>query len=43
MGRGWDGSFKGVPQPANTYVFMAEGTDFSGKHVFRKGTAVLIR
>jgi gliding motility-associated-like protein len=42
-GRGWDGTFKGVQQPASTYVYMAEGTDFTGKRIFRKGTAVLIR
>lgn len=42
-GRGWDGSFNGVKQPAGTYVFSAEGSDYQGKTVFRKGTSVLIR
>lgn len=42
-GRGWDGSFNGVKQANNTYVYQAEGIDFRGKKVFRKGTIVLIR
>ena len=43
LGKGWDGIFNGTPQPSGTYVFSAEGTDYLGKIVFRKGTAVLIR
>jgi gliding motility-associated-like protein len=42
-GRGWDGSFNGVRQPSAGYVFQTEGTDYTGKTVFRKGTSVLIR
>ena len=41
--RGWDGTANGVQQPSGTYVFIAEGIDFLGKSVFRKGTIVLIR
>lgn len=41
--RGWDGTFGGKPQDAGAYVWMVEGTDFTGKKVFRKGTVVLIR
>jgi gliding motility-associated-like protein len=42
-GKGWDGNFSGVKQSSNTYVYQAEGIDFLGKKVFRKGTVVLIR
>lgn len=41
--RGWDGTYKGVKQPPGTYVYMAQGTDYRGKTIFRKGTVVLIR
>jgi gliding motility-associated-like protein len=43
LGKGWDGIFNGNPQPANAYVFSTEGTDYTGKTVYRKGTTVLIR
>lgn len=43
LGVGWDGTFNGEPQPAGTYVFQAEAKDFSGKTIYKKGTAVLIR
>lgn len=43
IGKAWDGSYQGVSQPSGTYVFQAEGTDFSGNVIYRKGTIVLIR
>jgi len=43
IGKAWDGSFNGVTQPSGTYVYQAEGTDFLGNSVFKKGTVVLIR
>ena len=43
IGKGWDGVFNGIKQPSGTYVYQAEGTDFLGNSVFRKGTVVLIR
>jgi gliding motility-associated-like protein len=43
QGKGWDGSFNGARQPSASYVYQAEGTDYTGKRVFRKGTSVLIR
>lgn len=43
LNKGWDGNFKGAPQPAGTYVFQAEGIDYLGNRVYKKGTAVLIR
>jgi gliding motility-associated-like protein len=41
--QGWDGNLKGIPQAADTYVWMVSGTDFTGKKVVKKGTVVLIR
>jgi hypothetical protein len=40
---GWDGTLGGKPQDAGTYVWMVQGKDYTGKMVFRKGTAILIR
>jgi PKD repeat protein len=40
---GWDGSLSGKPQDAGTYVWMVKGTDYTGKVVMRKGTAILLR
>ncbi len=42
-GSGWDGTYKGVKQAPGTYVFTAQGKDYAGKSIFRKGTVVLIR
>lgn len=43
LGKGWDGTFSGVKQPAGTYVYEAVGTDQLGNRIYRKGTLVLIR
>ena len=43
LNKGWDGRYNGEPQPSGTYVFQAEGIDYLGKPVYKKGTAVLIR
>ncbi|MBY0481414.1 MAG: gliding motility-associated C-terminal domain-containing protein [Chitinophagaceae bacterium] len=43
MGKGWDGTINGGKAPSGTYVFIAEGIDYLGKLVYRKGTTVLIR
>ncbi|MEX6687795.1 PKD domain-containing protein [Danxiaibacter flavus] len=43
QGAGWDGSFGSQEQPAGTYVFMAQGVDYQGKVIDKKGTVVLIR
>lgn len=43
LNKGWDGNFGGTAQPAGTFVYQAEGVDYRGKIVFRKGTLVLIR
>lgn len=43
IGKGWDGTFAGINQPAGTYVYTAKGTDFLGKSIIKQGTVVLIR
>jgi gliding motility-associated-like protein len=39
----WDGTFQGVPQPTDVYVWMLEYNDERGKKITLKGTTVLIR
>lgn len=41
--KGWDGNLNGTPQQSGTYLFMAQGKDYLGNDVFKKGTVVLIR
>ena len=41
--KGWDGTYKGLPQAPDTFVWMVRGTDFTGKTVIKKGTVQLIR
>lgn len=43
MGEGWDGRIKGQIQDTNNYVFMVQGTDYTGKVIFKKGSIMLIR
>jgi gliding motility-associated-like protein len=43
MDNGWDGTVKGIQQNGGVYVFIAQGKDYIGKTVFKKGTVVLIR
>jgi gliding motility-associated-like protein len=40
---GWDGRVKGVPQPVETYLWIAEGLDTNGKKIVQKGMVSLIR
>ncbi len=42
-GQGWDGRIGGKVQTTNTYVWMVRAVDYTGKRVFQKGTATLIR
>lgn len=43
IGHGWDGRIKGEMQGSNNYVFIAEGVDYNGNTIFKKGNLVLIR
>jgi gliding motility-associated-like protein len=40
--RGWDGKLNGNIQSSDTYIWMAEGIDYNGKIVYRKGTVIII-
>jgi gliding motility-associated-like protein len=41
--QGWDGTFKGVPQPVETYLWIAAGVDENGKTIVQKGMTSLVR
>jgi gliding motility-associated-like protein len=41
--KGWDGIYKGLPQPMETYVWVAEGIDVDGIVIKRGGNTLLIR
>jgi gliding motility-associated-like protein len=41
--RGWDGRFQGRDLNGGTYVWAAQGTDYTGKKITKKGTVTLIR
>lgn len=41
--RGWDGTYKGILQPMETYVWVAEGIDIDGIIIKRGGNTLLIR
>ncbi len=43
VGVGWDGYFRGVLQDNDTYVWQVQGTDFLGKRIYKKGTAILMK
>ncbi|WP_315821016.1 Ig-like domain-containing protein [Paraflavitalea speifideaquila] len=40
---GWDGRFKGVLQPVETYLWIAEGLDKDKKKITRRGMISLVR
>lgn len=40
---GWDGLFKGMPQQAQTVVWVAEGTTADGTVYRQKGSCILLR
>jgi gliding motility-associated-like protein len=42
-GVGWNGTFNGRPQDSGTFVWMAQGIDYTSRKIFRKGTVVLVR
>jgi gliding motility-associated-like protein len=43
IGQGWDGTLKGVSQPADTYSWVLECIDFDGKTIKQSGRSLLIR
>jgi gliding motility-associated-like protein len=40
---GWDGTIKGAMQNTGAFVWMAEGVDYKGNVLFRKGMCTLVR
>jgi hypothetical protein len=43
IGDGWDGRVDGKLQDSGTYVWIVEGTTYTGHTVFHKGTMILVR
>ncbi|MEO7047696.1 MAG: PKD domain-containing protein [Ferruginibacter sp.] len=43
IGQGWNGKFNAADQPAGTFVWYAEATDYLGKKIKKKGSVILIR
>ena len=43
IGQGWDGRIEGKLQESNAYLWIVKGTDYTGKVIAKKGTAVLVR
>jgi len=43
INEGWDGTYKGVKQPMEGYVWIAEGIDFDNNLIKRTGTFLLLR
>ncbi len=42
-GSGWDGRLAGQPQGTGGFVWVVEGTDYTGRNIRRSGTVLLIR
>lgn len=42
-GEGWDGNIKGTQQRAQNYVYQAEGIDYLGNRIYKRGITTLIR
>ena len=40
---GWDGTFKGEPQPVEVYQFFARATTYDGEIIIEKGNVTLVR
>lgn len=41
--KGWNGQYKGKPQPMGAYVFVIEATTSTGKRFYKQGNVTLIR
>jgi len=42
-GEGWDGLYRGVKQPLETYVWMIQAVDYEGNVIKRTGSTLLLR
>lgn len=43
INKGWDGRFKGVPQPLGTYVYLIDAVSSTGKKFYKQGNITLLR
>jgi gliding motility-associated-like protein len=43
LNAGWNGIYKGKPQPTEVYMWTAEGVSITGEIIRRSGNSVLIR
>jgi gliding motility-associated-like protein len=43
FGKGWDGTFRSVPQPEGTYVYFLQMKSSGGRLITKKGTVTLFR
>lgn len=43
IGNGWDGRINGLLQDTNNFVYMVQGTDYTGRVIYKKGNIMLIR
>jgi gliding motility-associated-like protein len=43
INKGWDGRFKGVPQPLGIYVYLVDAITSTGKRFYKQGNVTLIR
>jgi gliding motility-associated-like protein len=43
MSAGWDGMISGRLQPSGAYVWMVQGTTYTGSIISKQGTMLLIR
>ena len=41
--KGWDGTYKGIPQQIGNYIWVIKGTGRNGKVVELRGNVVLVR
>jgi gliding motility-associated-like protein len=43
IAQGWDGTYKGEPQPLGVYVYILEGYTSTGKRIYKQGNVTLVR
>ena len=43
INKGWNGQYKGVPQPIGVYVYIIEAKTSTGKKIYKQGNITLIR
>lgn len=41
--QGWDGTYQGQPQPADTYTWVVHGVGDNGREIRKSGSVILIR